>query len=90
MLRIVCALSMPVVPKTPVRTTETDENAAKSCGSEDFKCRVTIIPSAVSGPTASGVTARLPRQAIRKLCARSTASKLLSRSRSAAAQSGKL
>ena len=56
-------LSTPVVPSTPGCTALTSRNPSSPASLADFRCRVTIRLRSVSGPTASGVTASLPRPA---------------------------
>ena len=65
---IISIVSIPVTPNTPGDTAQT---LRTWCGMASamycFMCRVTSIFSAVRGPNASGVTARLPSPATTQL-----------------------
>ena len=58
--RTISAVSMPVVPKTPEARAHTGRMDPNSPGMALIRWRVMIRCSSASGPSASGVMARLP------------------------------
>ena len=70
MPRSTSAVSSPVTPSTPGAAAHTLAiRALTSSGRQPSMCRVTSTRSTVRGPSASGVTLRLPRPVTSTVCA---------------------